>query len=154
MGVAGVEAVLFIGIQASGKSTFYRERLFDTHVRIALDMLRTRHRERLLVHACIAAKQPFVVDNTNPTSEERKKYILPARAGGFRVIGYYFAVPIETALRRNAERGERHRIPAIGIRGTRNRLEAPSFDQGFDELFHVRCAPCGKFVVEAWKNEV
>jgi predicted kinase len=29
-----MEAVLFIGIQASGKTTFYRERFFDTHVRI------------------------------------------------------------------------------------------------------------------------
>jgi transcriptional regulator with XRE-family HTH domain len=37
-----VEAIIFVGIQASGKSTFYRERFFDTHLRINLDMLKTR----------------------------------------------------------------------------------------------------------------
>ena len=36
-----MEAVLFVGLQASGKSTFYRERFFRTHVRINLDMLKT-----------------------------------------------------------------------------------------------------------------
>ena len=41
-----VEAVIFVGLQGSGKSTFYRERFFDTHVRLSLDMLKTRHRER------------------------------------------------------------------------------------------------------------
>ena len=60
-----MEAVILVGIQASGKTTFYRERFFETHVRLSLDMLRTRHRERLLVAACVAAQQPFVVDNTN-----------------------------------------------------------------------------------------
>ena len=43
-----MEAVILIGIQGSGKSTFYRERFFDTHVRINLDMLKTRQREKLL----------------------------------------------------------------------------------------------------------
>ncbi|MEN3294973.1 MAG: hypothetical protein V7642_4226, partial [Burkholderiales bacterium] len=40
-----MEMLLFIGIQASGKSTFYKERFFDTHVRISMDLLRTRNRE-------------------------------------------------------------------------------------------------------------
>ena len=57
-----MEAVILIGIQGSGKSTFYRERFFDTHVRISLDLLRTRHREALLLRACLEGKQRFVVD--------------------------------------------------------------------------------------------
>jgi hypothetical protein len=39
-----VEAVIYIGLQGAGKSTFCRERLFHTHVRLSLDMLKTRHR--------------------------------------------------------------------------------------------------------------
>ena len=70
-----MEAIIFVGIQASGKSTFYRERFFDTHLRINLDMLKTRYREQLILRACIEAKQPFVVDNTNPSVEERARYI-------------------------------------------------------------------------------
>ena len=61
-----MEAVILIGIQGSGKSTFCRDRFFNTHVRINLDMLKTRHREKLFLDACLAAKQPFVVDNYQP----------------------------------------------------------------------------------------
>ena len=39
-----MQAVIFIGIQGSGKTTFYRDRFFNTHFRINLDMLKTRHR--------------------------------------------------------------------------------------------------------------
>lgn len=62
-----MELVLFIGIQATGKSSFYRERFFKTHVRVNLDMLKTRHREGLLVKACIDGKIPFFVDNKSHT---------------------------------------------------------------------------------------
>ena len=48
------------GIPASGKSTFCLQRFFKTHLRINLDMLKTRQRERVLIEACIAARQPFV----------------------------------------------------------------------------------------------
>jgi predicted kinase len=34
-------SLLFIGIRGSGKTTFFRERFFETHVRISLDLLRT-----------------------------------------------------------------------------------------------------------------
>ena len=51
-----MEAVILIGIQASGKSSFYKERFFDTHVRINLDMLKTKHRQRVLLDACLAGK--------------------------------------------------------------------------------------------------
>ena len=53
-----VQAILFTGIQATGKSSFYRERFFHSHVRINLNMLRTRHRERVLLRACLEALQP------------------------------------------------------------------------------------------------
>ncbi len=62
-----MELILFIGIQATGKSSFYLERFFRTHVRINGDMLKTRHREELLVRACLEGKTPFVVDKMNLT---------------------------------------------------------------------------------------
>ena len=46
-----MELVIFTGLQASGKTTFYGTRFRDSHVRINLDMLKTRHREELLVKA-------------------------------------------------------------------------------------------------------
>ncbi|HMA33465.1 MAG TPA: AAA family ATPase, partial [Chloroflexia bacterium] len=96
-----MEAVIFIGIQASGKSSFYQDRFFNTHVRINLDMLKTRHREDLLLRACLAMQQPFVVDNTNPTVAARAGYLLAARTAGFRVAGYYFESRVADCIRRN-----------------------------------------------------
>ena len=60
-----MEAVIFIGIQGTGKSSFYQEQFFHTHVRINLDMLKTKHRLRLLFNACLEAGQSFLLDNTN-----------------------------------------------------------------------------------------
>jgi predicted kinase len=67
-----MEAVIFIGIQGTGKSTFYKEQFFHTHVRINLDMLKTKHRLRLALSACLEAGQPFVLDNMNVTKEVRQ----------------------------------------------------------------------------------
>ena len=77
-----MELVLFIGIPATGKSSFYRERFFRTHVRLNLDMLKSRRRADLLLKACLEGKTKLVVDNTNLTREERAAYIAPAKAAG------------------------------------------------------------------------
>ena len=132
-----MEAVIFIGIQGSGKSSFYRERFFNTHVRISLDMLRTRHREELLFRACLAAKQPFVIDNTNPLPSDRARYIPEARNAGFRVIGYHFETSLKDAMRRNNQRAGKEKIPAVALAGTLNKLQAPGFQEGFDAIYKV-----------------
>jgi predicted kinase len=147
-----MEAVVFVGLQASGKSTFHRERFANTHLRINLDMLKTRHREDIILKACIESKQPFVVDNTNPTPEERAKYIAAAKGGGFRVVGYYFRSSISECVARNAARGET--VPERGIRGTHGRLVIPSRAEGFDELFYVATTDDGGFTVQEWQDEV
>ena len=143
-----MEAIILIGIQGAGKSTFCRERLFNTHVRINLDMLRTRRRERILLDACIEAKQPFVVDNTNPTAADRRRYIEPAKTVGFRVAGYYFSSDLEAAKRRNAQRTEARVVPLIGLLGTYKKLEPPRLLEGFDALHEVQITADGTFVVK------
>jgi predicted kinase len=149
-----VETVLFVGLQGAGKSTFYRERFLATHMRINLDMLKTRHREARFLQACIETRQPFIVDNTNPTRAERQVYIAAAKQAGFRVIGYYFQSRVEDCKRRNEQRPVEEQIPVLGILGAARRLEIPSMDEGFDELFYVRIDEANRFVVEEWKNEV
>lgn len=145
-----MEAVLFTGIQGSGKTTFFRERFFDTHVRISLDLLRTRERERVLLETCLRIKQRFVVDNTNVTAADRARYIAPSRAAGFRVIGYFFEPDPKAAYARNVQRAEAIRVPAAGLFGTLKRLERPILTEGFDELYRVRIPEAGQFRVEAW----
>ncbi|AFM22929.1 ATP-binding protein [Desulfomonile tiedjei] len=142
-----MQLILLIGIQASGKSTFYKKRFVDTHIRINLDMLKTRHREWILFQACLEAKQPVVIDNTNPTKKDRSRYILPARSAGFRIIGYYFQTLVDDALSRNRRRDRGKVIPDRGIQATQAKLEPPSYEEGFDDLFTVSIAGRGSFSV-------
>jgi predicted kinase len=143
-----MEAIIFTGIQASGKSTFYKERFFTTHVRINLDMLRTRNRESILLRACLEMKQALVVDNTNVTAADRARYIALAKEAGFRVVGYYFQSSLGDSIRRNNERALKAKVPAGAIAGMLKRLEPPTLAEGFDELYWVRIGSDGGFVVE------
>ncbi len=142
-----MEAVILIGIQGSGKTTFYRERFFETHLRLSLDMLKTRHREKLLVDACIRARQPFVVDNTNVLREERAEYIRRARAGGFSVVGYFFEPDVRRAIALNRKRKGKAAIPVKGLLGTLKRMQRPDPEEGFDHLYLVQVDRGGGFVV-------
>src|SRR4051794_3047266 len=132
--VGAMEAIVLCGVQGSGKSTFYRDRFSETHVRVSLDLLRTRTREAAFMMLCLETRQPFVVDNTNPTPAERRRYVEPARAAGFRVVGYLVEVDEVEALARNREREGARRVPAAGLVGTARRLLRPTPEEGFDEL--------------------
>lgn len=149
-----MEAIIFIGIQGTGKSSFYQKKFFQTHVRINSDMLKTRHRLRLFFNACLEARQSFVLDNTNVTRAVRQEFISQSKAAGFRVVGYYFRSDISSALARNSERDGSARIPDRGVLGTYKQLEIPERDEGFDALYYVRIDPSGQFQVEEWSNEV
>ena len=149
-----MEAVIFIGIQGTGKSSFYQEQFFRTHVRLNSDMLKTPHRLRLLFNACLEARQPFVLDNTNVTKKVRAEFIAGSNAAGFRVVGYYFRSDIASALARNSGRIGLARIPDRGVLGTYKNLEIPERNEGFDALYYVQIDPSGKFQVEEWSSEV
>lgn len=143
----GVEAVIFVGIQGSGKSTFYCRRFFDTHVRINLDMLRTRRREWIVFEACLRAGQRLVVDNTNPTRADRQRYLPALKEAHFRTVAYWFDMPLEDCLARNAVRPGKQNIPERAVRMCHQRIEPPTREEGFDAVYRVRMEG-EQFVVE------
>jgi predicted kinase len=143
-----MEAVVLCGVQGSGKTSLYVERFVETHVRVSLDVLRTRNREEALVRLCLETGQRFVVDNTNPTPAERRRYVEPARAAGFRVVAYLVEIDVAEALARNAERPDRRRVRVAGVVGTGRRLQRPTPEEGFDELWHATAARDGGWRVE------
>ena len=127
-----MQMVIFIGIQGAGKSTFFKRYFADTHIRINLDMLRTKHREKLLIEACLEAKQPFVIDKTNAKIEARAKYIALAKQSKFTVVGYYFSSDLAAAIERNNNRRTGNaKIPEKAILSTFNRLQIPNFGGRF-----------------------
>ena len=145
-------AVLFMGIPASGKSTYYA-RYFPEYVRINLDTLHTRNKEQTLLEACLLAGKPFVVDNTNPTKMDRQRYIAPAKAAGYQVEGYFFQSVVKDCVERNAQRTGKAKIPSVAVAAISNQLELPHMDDGFDKLYFVRMSD-GGFIVEPWRDDI
>ncbi len=143
-----MEAVILVGIQASGKSTFYQQRYSGTHVHVSRDLLRTRGREQSLVQACLEGRRPFVVDNTSVRADERARYITAAKAAGFRVVGYFFRTETRAAIARNKLRTGKAVVPVPGILGTYKKLEEPRMEEGFDALYAVTLTPGNEFIVE------
>jgi predicted kinase len=149
-----MELVLFIGLQGSGKSSFYRERFADSHVLVSKDLWpharRPEARQRRLISEALAAGRSVVVDNTNPTVEGRAALIALGQEHGARIVGYAFESILEDCLARNARREGRARVPDVGLYATRKVLRWPSLAEGFDALFFARLTPEGTFDVTDW----
>jgi len=134
--------VILIGLPASGKSTFFRERFAATHDHVSKDLLRNnrqpQRRQDQLIADSLASGRSVVVDNTNPSAAVRAPVIALARKHGAKVVGYFFATEAGDALRRNRARDGRERVPDVAIFTARKRLEPPTMTEGFDRLFSVR----------------
>ena len=142
---------IMIGLQGSGKSTFYAKYLSGDYVRVNLDTLKTRYQESLLIKECLNEEKSFAVDNTNPTREDRARYITLAKNNGYHIIGYFMESKIKDCIARNALREGKEHIPEKAIAATSNKLEIPSFDEGFDELYFVKNDGT-TMTVEPWRT--
>lgn len=146
------KAIIFTGIQASGKSTFFKQHFRSGFVHINLDTLHTRNKKAALLEQCLQDRASFVVDNTNPTADDRRRYIKAAREHWYRIEGYFFQSIVRDCVERNSHRSGKACIPGKEIACTSNRLELPSYEEGFDALYFVRIQD-GAFAVDRW-NEV
>lgn len=148
-----MEAIVFAGLPGSGKSSYFKEHFFHTHVRISLDLLKTRHREMRLLETCLETDQRLVIDNTNVTRHERARFIRTIRStkANYKLTGYYFASRVKECLARNGQRKEQ--VPDVAILAGAKNLERPSLSEGFDQLYYVRLID-GGFRVEEWNDAI
>jgi predicted kinase len=148
-----LELVVLVGLQASGKTTFFRSRFAATHAHVSKDLLRNNRdpgrRQRELVAEAAASGRPVVVDNTNATRADRAALVALARALGMRPVCYWFPPDPKGSIARNAGREGKARVPVPAIFATAKRLEPPSPEEGFEELHEVRPRESGSFEVTA-----
>ena len=144
-----LEVVVLVGLQAAGKSTFRGQRFAGTHAIVSKDLIRNDRRpdrrQRHLIAAALASRLSVVVDDANPSVEERAGIIATARASGAHVTGYFFESPLPECAIRNQLRPEQTRAPDVGLFAAAKRLVRPSTAEGFDELWTVRTLPALRF---------
>ena len=134
--------MILIGLPASGKTTFYRDRFAATHDHVSKDLMRhvarPQARQQQLIAASLAAGRSVVVDNTNPTRAARAAIVGLARQHGVPVTAYFFETAAADALRRNRRREGRDRVPDVAIFTVRKRLEPPAASEGFERMYLVK----------------
>jgi predicted kinase len=149
-----MDLVILIGLQGSGKSSFYRASFAGTHDWVSKDRFPNNRnparRQRQLLEGALEAGRPVVVDNTNATRDDREALTALGRSCGARIIGYYFESRLADCLERNRRRAGKERVPDIALYATRQRLELPSLEEGFDQLFFVRLLGDSRFEVQDW----
>lgn len=135
------ELVVFVGLPASGKSSFYRERFAATHELVSKDLMpnnrRRAARQLELVAAALARGRSVVVDNTNTRRADRAALVALAHAAGAATALYHFTAAVGDCLRRNRARQGPARVPDVALFAAQKRLEPPASDEGFDARYEV-----------------
>lgn len=133
-----VELVIFVGLQAAGKSTYFAAQLAATHVHVSKDLMNTTRdrdaRQEREIAAALSAGKSVVVDNTSPTPAVRAPLIALGRRHGARVIACYFPTAVKDAVARNRAREGKARVPDVAIFVTAKKLVPPTEEEGFDEV--------------------
>jgi predicted kinase len=146
-----LECVIFIGLPASGKTTFYQQRFAATHRHISKDHWpnapRKDERQAQLIRSALRAGAPVVVDNTNPALADRAAIVAIAREFNARIVGYYFTATTREAVGRNRGREGKQRVPDVAIFTKAKRMVVPTREEGFDELYDVAIGADGRFEV-------
>ena len=139
-----MELIILIGLQASGKSTFYRTRFADTHAHVSKDLLNSsksqnkNQKQAERIELAFQEQRPVVVDNTNVTVQDRQLLIDIGRSYDATIIGYYFEPDVSGSRTRNRQREGKAQVPEQAIFITAHKLESPSYAEGFDTLYYVR----------------
>ncbi|NBM16178.1 ATP-binding protein [Streptomyces sp. GC420] len=146
----GLDVAVLVGLQASGKSTFYREHLSRGYALVSKDLFprgarRKQQRQTRLMCEALSAGRSVAVDNTNPSPDEWRPLVALGRAHRATVTAYWFAPDLTGSLRRNGRREGRDRVPEVGILAAYKRLRKPSLSDGFDTVVQVRFDGRGGF---------
>jgi predicted kinase len=152
-----MEMIILMGLQASGKSTFYRTHFADTHEHISKDLLREskmkNKKQAERIERALQEQRSVVVDNTNATVHDRLALIDLGHRYDATIIGYYFQPDILSSRKRNIQRSGKAQVPDIAIFVTANKFTPPSYEEGFDTLYYVRIAGDSTIENPAWEIE-
>jgi predicted kinase len=102
-----------MGIQGGGKTTWIRNN-----------------------HAALGPDTVFM-DAAVPAKRHRARALALAKRFGIRTAAVWTHTPLERALKRNAKRPSDEVVPEAAIRSVFGLLEAPTIEEGFDEVILI-----------------
>ena len=141
--ITRMELVILVGLPGSGKTSFFQSRFASTHAHVSKDLMHRGARQVALIEDALRAGRSVVVDNTSPRVADRAPLIAAGRRHGARIAGYVLETPRGECLQRNRRREGRARVPDVAVHVAAARMQPPTLDEGFDELFTVRAAEGG-----------
>lgn len=148
-----MQLVLFIGLPASGKTSFYHERFARTHLHVSKDLMPNQkgrdRRQARLIETAFEQGGSVVLDNTHPARADRRVWLELGQRWKAEPVGYYFASSLADCQARNQNR--RRQVPEVAFYSILKRLERPAPDEGFARLYYVRLTPAG-FQVEEYDH--
>lgn len=133
-----LELIIFVGMQAAGKSTYYAANLAATHVHVSKDLMKNVRdrdaRQQQMIASALQSGRSVAVDNTNPTPLIRAPLLALGRVHGARVIAYFFECVVKDAVARNRLREGKVRVPDVAMYVTARRIVPPTLAEGFNEV--------------------
>ena len=154
-----MEIIILMGLQASGKSTFYRTHFAGTHEHVSKDRLNRsknqnkNQKQAERIERAFQQQRSVVVDNTNVTVQDRLPLIDVGRRYNATIIGYYFQPDVSSSRTRNMQRAGKAQVPEKAIFITAYKFEPPSYAEGFDTLYYVRIGKDSTSEKPIWEIE-
>ena len=129
------KCVIFVGSPGCGKSTYYENNYLNGYARVNLDILTSRNREKKKILELAESGTNMVIDNTNTSIEERKRYFSLLWNSGYKFKAVWFNVPLDVCMERNKNRIKT--IPAYLVKYYYKKIEIPTKEEGFEEIIIV-----------------
>jgi bifunctional polynucleotide phosphatase/kinase len=135
------EMVLFVGFPGSGKSTFY-ERFMKAkgYFHINRDALKTPEKCLAAAETYLSQKKSCVVDNTNPSPDDRAKYIKLAQKHKVPVRAFVFLSDAKIANHMNIVRARLGIVPRISsmvYNIYKSKFVTPATKEGLAEVVEI-----------------
>lgn len=138
--------IIFTGTPGSGKSVYYKKKFLypsQGKSRYAADPLQGRKTYRIL--PCLWSTDGYRQHQCDAGRKEKVYTMGPIVQ--VRITGYFFQSSLKTALERNRQRTGKERIKDIGVIAKYRQLQAPSYQEGYDELHEATIDGNGEFIV-------
>jgi len=141
-----IEMIIMVGCPASGKSSYVRSELLPKgYIHVSRDILKSGPKCKSFADEQLGLGNKVVIDNTNPTVQDRQEYIRIAKKHGVIVRCFVMNVDRIHASHNNKFRelvGDKHdTVPDVAFNAYHLRFQEPADTEGFTDIVKVNFIP-------------